>query len=329
MLHIFISYAHDGGAKYRDEFIARLKEAGFNDDDYWYDQRDIDAGDEWRESIDKALNESFIVIIILTRNALKSHFVTYEWARAIGDGIKVIPLLFESLPSKSNHPLLERKQYSEWYRKDIPKKVIDTIKQHHELPPDTIHLNQLILQRIMPLRAFLRLTIWFYDYVCSGAVKSDVFWSLLEKSHAEAGTLFFETLPEFMVDKSYAFSSKQRRKCRELILKLKDLYWKMDGLRTDMLTVDTFFEPTANSAHQLYLLEEDRLERLEPIIQSFDETYSEYKALDQYLRGISASRISIISEMNASDLIRKISGEDYQAIWDAVQVIGKMADKQH
>ncbi len=153
MFHIFISYAHEDGREYRDTIIGLLKKNGFKDDDYWYDERDINPGEEWRTEIDKALNESFIVIIILTKKAIKSHYVTYEWTRAIGDGITIIPILFEDLSNKLprsklwgmlnilysiirleaanrkvfdttkiEHPLLERKQYVDWRKNGILKK---------------------------------------------------------------------------------------------------------------------------------------------------------------------------------------------------------------
>lgn len=76
MLHVFISYAHEDGDDYRITLMDELKKEGFTDEDFWYDKRDIEPGEDWRTAIDRGLQESFIVLIILTPVAVKRHYVT-------------------------------------------------------------------------------------------------------------------------------------------------------------------------------------------------------------------------------------------------------------
>src|SRR5690349_2110427 len=110
MSHLFISYSHDDN-EYLTDFVEKLKQTGFKDEgddkDIWIDKRSIEGGEDWREEIDTALEESFAVVILLTKNSVTSSFVLYEWAWALGNNIKVIPILVEEisdLQSDFKHP---------------------------------------------------------------------------------------------------------------------------------------------------------------------------------------------------------------------------------
>jgi HEAT repeat protein len=105
---VFISYARADGGDYASSIIRQLQK---NDFKHWIDSDKIGIGDEWLERIDDALRTSFALILIITPEALKSKHVTYEWIFALGRGIKVFPLLFQSIVESDLHPKLARLNY--------------------------------------------------------------------------------------------------------------------------------------------------------------------------------------------------------------------------
>ncbi|HYT46703.1 MAG TPA: toll/interleukin-1 receptor domain-containing protein [Methylomirabilota bacterium] len=102
--HIFISYHHDdvGFAK---NLIKRIELEGY---ETWVDNNRLQGGADWRETIDRAIRDSFALVVIMTPDAKTSDYVTYEWAYAWGAGVKVIPVLYKDT---NLHPRLEALQY--------------------------------------------------------------------------------------------------------------------------------------------------------------------------------------------------------------------------
>ena len=103
MGHVFISYARKD-AKLVDELRHQLKEAGF---EVWTDSV-LRPGNDWRHEIDEAIRNAFALLVIITPAAKSSEYVTYEWAFALGLGIKVIPVIVKATPL---HPRLEFLQH--------------------------------------------------------------------------------------------------------------------------------------------------------------------------------------------------------------------------
>jgi hypothetical protein len=102
--HVFISYHHADG-DFADYLRMKLKENGL---EVWLADAALTAGDDWRAEIDQAIEGASSLIVIMTPDAKASDYVTYEWAFAIGAGIKVIPLL---LKETELHPRLESLHY--------------------------------------------------------------------------------------------------------------------------------------------------------------------------------------------------------------------------
>ncbi|MEO1288703.1 MAG: toll/interleukin-1 receptor domain-containing protein [Chloroflexota bacterium] len=90
MSHIFISYAH-ADRHHLDQLLDWFKENDFAEHEIWYDA--IEGGDNWRDEISASLDEAYAVLIIITENSMESHYCTYEWSYALGQGIPLIPLL--------------------------------------------------------------------------------------------------------------------------------------------------------------------------------------------------------------------------------------------
>ena len=90
MSGFFISYQRNN-KKFALKMRDKLADAGIQ---YWIDEH-IRSGEEWKQIIDKELADCVGVIVIVTPNALRSQYVTYEWSYALGLRKRVIPAIFE------------------------------------------------------------------------------------------------------------------------------------------------------------------------------------------------------------------------------------------
>src|SRR2546430_13132507 len=129
MSHIFISYKHeDNYNDFADNLINRVKEAGFTT---WRAIDELHAGEIWRMEIDQAIKDAFAMIVIMTPEAKVSEYVTYEWAFALGVGVKVIPIM---LKHAELHPRLEDIQHLDFTGRFRPwDKLIDAVRRTAEL----------------------------------------------------------------------------------------------------------------------------------------------------------------------------------------------------
>lgn len=103
--HVFISYKHEE-QDFVEMLIRQLEAAGFP---VWLDTEQLRAGENWRESINEAIRDSFALILVISPDSKRSEYVTYEWAFAQGAGVKVIPVLLKL--TEKLHPQLEILQY--------------------------------------------------------------------------------------------------------------------------------------------------------------------------------------------------------------------------
>lgn len=90
MPEIFISYCRKD-ADFAEVLRGRLKEAGFS---AWIDLEGLQAGEEWGQEIDQAIRNSVALVVLLTPASRRSDYVAYEWAFALGAGVRVIPILW-------------------------------------------------------------------------------------------------------------------------------------------------------------------------------------------------------------------------------------------
>ena len=127
---IFVSYAHVD-----NDFIPELKERLGEYFDIWIDTSNLAAGKNWRDEIDKAIKESFAVIVIITPESCVSRYVTYEWSFALGLGIPVIPLLLKK--ADEIHPRLDALQYFDFSKrfKEPWKELIDRLRATQDDTP--------------------------------------------------------------------------------------------------------------------------------------------------------------------------------------------------
>jgi hypothetical protein len=100
----FISHAKEDG-DFAENLQGRLKEIGFHG---WIDINVLEAGEDWRKEIDQAILNSKALILVLSPDSKSSEYVTYEWAFALGSGLRIVPLMLRDTPI---HPRLEIFQY--------------------------------------------------------------------------------------------------------------------------------------------------------------------------------------------------------------------------
>lgn len=124
--HIYLSYSHDV------EMLASLIRSKLKQHfEVWEDNRRPSI--DWRQGIDSAISESFAVIVLMTPKSSQSPYVIYEWAFAMGIGIRVIPLLAGEV--HEIHPKLNAMQYLDFSgmtdRDSLMTKLVEQLSHCH------------------------------------------------------------------------------------------------------------------------------------------------------------------------------------------------------
>jgi len=104
MAKAFISYDRED-SDFAELVRTRLEKAGHSTA---MDVEILSAGDSWRDELDQAIRDSHVLIVIMTPDAEVSEYLAYEWAFALGVGVKIIPL---QLKTCTFHPRLEVLQH--------------------------------------------------------------------------------------------------------------------------------------------------------------------------------------------------------------------------
>jgi len=89
---LFISYARPD-AEFALKLAKLLRDSKIN---LWIDQLDIATGSRWDDEIEKALEESDKVLVILSPSGTKSHNVMDEVSFALDEKKKIIPVLYRN-----------------------------------------------------------------------------------------------------------------------------------------------------------------------------------------------------------------------------------------
>ncbi len=104
MTNVFLSYATKDHI-FSELAYLKLVAAGLTP---WRDRRQLRAGQDWRLEIERGIADSLAVLVVLSINSSQSHFVTYEWAYALGKEKVIVPI---KLDDCQIHPKLETIQY--------------------------------------------------------------------------------------------------------------------------------------------------------------------------------------------------------------------------
>jgi len=90
MTKVFISYSRMDIA-FVEKLVSDLKETGL---DVWYDLSGLDGGVRWRIEIEKAIQESQFVLVVLSPDSVASEWVEREYLFSSKHGKKIIPLFY-------------------------------------------------------------------------------------------------------------------------------------------------------------------------------------------------------------------------------------------
>jgi HEAT repeat protein len=75
-----------------------------------------DAGIAWQEKLDQAIRKSDIMVVVMTPKARASARITYEWAFALGAGVRVVPVELKPTPFHPRLEVLKRLDFTERQR---------------------------------------------------------------------------------------------------------------------------------------------------------------------------------------------------------------------
>ena len=135
---VFISYSQKS-KDFANLMIIELKNANI---EFWKDSQ-IQAGEDWKKTIDHNIENSDAVVVILDEHSVKSHYVTYEWAFALGLCKKVIPILKGDCENDI-HPRLKDFQYLNFKNDYKWDKFISSIEETFNVNQKIFNANQKI-----------------------------------------------------------------------------------------------------------------------------------------------------------------------------------------
>lgn len=90
---IFMSYSRRE-LGFVDDLVSKLEEKKY---DVWLDYRVLIPGSAWKEQIDKGLNESDTVLLVVSKASVASKYVALEWRHFLDTKKRMILLIFEAV----------------------------------------------------------------------------------------------------------------------------------------------------------------------------------------------------------------------------------------
>src|SRR5258707_15800408 len=123
---VFISYSSKD-RPFAQQLARALEQQGLS---VWIDRDDIRAGIKWSSAIQEGLEQSSVVIIIITRDAMASKNVEDEWQYFLDKRKPIVPILHT--PTDNIHFQLMRIQYVDFVNNsfdDAVKLLLYELKQ--------------------------------------------------------------------------------------------------------------------------------------------------------------------------------------------------------
>ena len=125
---IFFSYSRKD-SDFALKLGKQLREAGAI---IWLDQLDINPGTNWDDSIQKALEDSDTLLVILSKTSVISRNVNDEYSYAIEEGKRVVPVLMENCNVPFRLRRLQYADFSQDYSQGI-NTLIETLNLNKEV----------------------------------------------------------------------------------------------------------------------------------------------------------------------------------------------------
>ncbi|NDJ62019.1 MAG: FHA domain-containing protein [Chloroflexi bacterium] len=92
--HIFVAYARDEWEKYVAPLVINLEDAGLH---VWVDQYMAEGSDEWRHAVELALEECWLMVLVVSPQSLDSNHVKMEYRYFQRRDKPIIPLVYEQV----------------------------------------------------------------------------------------------------------------------------------------------------------------------------------------------------------------------------------------
>ena len=289
MALIFISYAHEDKA-HLDTLTTWLRENLQAPNDIWYD-RQIEGGSAWRDEITKALDEAYIVLVIVTKHSSQSVHCTAEWAYGLGQGIPVLPLIFDDVSAAEMPSLLTTKQFVPC-TESIPDTLLDLIRPFRSTPPQIAAINRQIYDAIYPIHRQFFILGWLGDGFNS-LNGGEPYQGILVQFAKDLIEIQY-VLEKMLTEKTFAFNGKQYRYCWKLIDFLKEFarlpYKSEDHLRdhlfpqfeTEWLPAFEYFEGDGYWSEWVHRYFERDLEDQHNRMQAFTEMIRAFPDFEGY-----------------------------------------------
>jgi hypothetical protein len=219
MSHIFISYSRKDTSQL-NKVLTWLAEQKFVENEIWHDQS-IEAGNNWHDEIFEALDSAFAVVVIVTNNLVDSKFCTIEWAYGLGQGIPVLPLLFEEVSITDMPAPLAAKQIINCLD-NVPDSLSDRLRRLKSVPPEVSAVNRMIYELTYDTHRRFFILQWLgkelFDLGSSDYLNKDVLRYFMEAAtQAKAG------LEKVMLENAFALNGKQHRLAWQLVDCLKEI----------------------------------------------------------------------------------------------------------
>ncbi len=92
MNHIFVAYAREDWERAVAPLMLALQDAGMA---VWVDQYLVHGGDDWRAAVDQALNECWLMVLVLSPEALDSRHVKLQYRYFINREKPLLPFAYK------------------------------------------------------------------------------------------------------------------------------------------------------------------------------------------------------------------------------------------
>jgi len=130
---IFMSYSRRE-LGFVDDLVSKLEEKKY---DVWLDYRVLIPGSPWKEQIDKGLNESGTVLLVVSKAALASKYVALEWKHFLDMKKRLILLIFEAVDLPPELEKFEWVDFRGSYKKGLNElfsQLEKPIQEEHPVP---------------------------------------------------------------------------------------------------------------------------------------------------------------------------------------------------
>lgn len=92
--NLFLSYSRRE-VGFADDLTDRLEKEGYR---VWLDYRNLRPGAPWAEQINRGVDESQVILLLVSKASVASQYVELEWRRVLTEKTKrIILLIFEAV----------------------------------------------------------------------------------------------------------------------------------------------------------------------------------------------------------------------------------------